>query len=230
MAISNSPKVFELNGAKVVFNFDRFQSAFNNLAMSRNKRKVSIMSEISAAACVSIDAVKNWRRRYNGPSELAMIQAIARVLEISDWTELLTNYKEEVEMKYTLSDRQKDAVKRIYDAVVDFLADFLETDGFNNYWYDLTCDPSEREDALYEIAEAKYRNVCRVYRKEFFDLNGTEIYIELSDYVYDDIMDTYDGKLSYAYRFEALVEEHPTTEDDYAKAINKINHIITKYL
>ena len=43
-------------------------------------------------------------------------------------------------------------------------------------------------------------------------------------------MDTYDGKLSYAYRFEALVEGHPTTEDDYSKAMKKFNQIITKYL
>ena len=55
-------------------------------------------------------------------------------------------------------------------------------------------------------------------------------------YVYEDIYDIYSGKLGYAYRFEAGVEnidgtrDTVTTEEDYVKYLNMINSIIDKYI
>ena len=43
-------------------------------------------------------------------------------------------------------------------------------------------------------------------------------------------MSTYDGKCSYAYRFEAIPDGNPTTDEDYNEALKKLNGIIEKYI
>lgn len=41
----------------------------------------------------------------------------------------------------------------------------------------------------------------------------------------------YDGKLGYEYRIKAYDHNgNPTTNDDYVKAMNKLNSIIEKYI
>ena len=37
----------------------------------------------------------------------------------------------------------------------------------------------------------------------------------------EDLVETYKGKLGYAYRFEAIPDGNPTTDEDYEKAMNK---------
>jgi hypothetical protein len=44
------------------------------------------------------------------------------------------------------------------------------------------------------------------------------------------LWETFDGKLGYAYRFEAIADGNPTTEDDYNKALKRINEIIEQYI
>lgn len=230
MAISKQSKIFDLDGQQVVFDFIRFQDAISNLAKRRKKTKHTIYLEISCAACVSEEAVRNWARRANGPSDLSMIIAAAKTLEISNWKDLLTNFEEEQTMKLILTDRQQEAAKCIYNAVIDFLDEFSESNGFNDIWFELTCNPADREDELCNIVEAKHRDVYRVCKREYFDLHNTRIYEELCDFVYNDLFEIFNGKLSYGYRFEAMVDNHPTTEDDYSDALKKINAIICKYL
>ena len=41
-------------------------------------------------------------------------------------------------------------------------------------------------------------------------------------FVSDDLIDIYDGKESYAYRFEAHADGNPTTSEDYEQSHDKI--------
>ena len=122
------------------------------------------------------------------------------------------------------------SIKRVYDAIIDFLYEFEKSNGFNDYWFDLDIHPQSRESKLYDMAVASVEKVELVLKKEYCFLGKTKIYIELMDFVYNDLYDIFDGKLSYAYRFEAIVDGNPTTSDDYYKTLNKINEIIEKYV
>jgi hypothetical protein len=64
-----------------------------------------------------------------------------------------------------------------------------------------------------------------------FDLRGTELYTELNDFVYDDLVDTYNEKIGPSYRIAASVDgEGITTNEDYCDAMSKLNDILEKYL
>ena len=69
-----------------------------------------------------------------------------------------------------------------------------------------------------------------VLDQEYFDLHDCDIYDELSEFVSQDLYNTYDGKISYAYRFEAIPDGNPTTGEDYEKAMTKLNTIVCKYV
>ena len=130
-----------------------------------------------------------------------------------------------------LNELQLVSLKRIYDAIIDFLTDFEETDGFTgNLWYEYVRRGSkDPEYEIYLYAEEKRNHVMRIVQKEYFYLRTTKVYQEIEEYVENDLCEIFDGKLEYAYRFEAVVDGHPTTIDDYNHALNRINEIINKY-
>ena len=130
-----------------------------------------------------------------------------------------------------LSERQLSATKRVYDACIQFLHEFQRTAGFNDCWFDLKDSGStDIETELTEMADDKIKHICLILKQEYFDLRNCEIYNDLWEFVNEDLMNTYDGKLSYAYRFEALADGNPTTEDDYNKAMIRLNTIVGKYI
>ena len=101
----------------------------------------------------------------------------------------------------------------------------------NDLWFEIEKEPSARENELYEIANKEHKKVMLVLKKEYFYLKETKAYYDLENYIYNNLYDIYDGKLSFGYRFEATGEKdgEPTLEEDYNKAINDINDIIDKY-
>ena len=130
-----------------------------------------------------------------------------------------------------LTERQVTAVKRVYDICIWFLAEFSNSDGFNAYWHTLQDKGIEDpEETIADMADEMHRKIELVLDQEYFDLRDTDIYNELCEFVSDDLVDIYDGKVSYAYRFEAHADGNPTTSEDYDKAMIKLNGIIEKYV
>ena len=124
------------------------------------------------------------------------------------------------------------SAKKIYDVLVGFLHEFDLTGGFTTaMWYDLEAKGSkDPESDMYDYIQGLEEKILLVFRQEYFYLHDTPIYNELLNFMDEDFGETYNGKLGYAYRFEAVPEENPTTEDDYVKAMDKLNSIIEKYI
>ena len=87
-----------------------------------------------------------------------------------------------------------------------------------------------------ELVDNKYSDLLLTYKKEYLFLKDQPIYEEIGNLLYDEngLDQCYSGKLSYGYRFEAMVEDihgnrGVTTSEDYELAMNKINSIIEKY-
>jgi hypothetical protein len=160
-----------------------------------------------------------------------MIRQIADVIEVRDYLKLMKKAEEFIKVT-NLSTLQIESAKRIYDAVIDYLTDFYKTAGFTGaLWYKFAKSGSkDPEDDIYRYAERKIAIVELVLQKEYFYLRNTEIYEEFSEYVENDLYDIFNGKLGYAYRFEAMAEGNPTTEDDYSKALTRLDEIIDKYI
>lgn len=230
-------RVFEHDGKQYRFHPNAFKESFNAVKSRKELSVKDLEEEIASAIGFSADAVHNWRMSTNGPSSLDTVQKIADVLGLQDWTLLLVEIKEE-RVNNRRDEIELYAVKRIYDAVVTFMDEFLHTDGFNDYWHELfneQPDPSEwvTELRLAELAERKYRQVLLAYKKEYMFLKDHPVYEELGNILYNEggLQDCYEGKLSYMYRFEGPTFEppHPTTEEDYLAAMKKVDDVIGRY-
>lgn len=229
--ISKETKIFQVNGKKMQFDFLVFTREFQRHRKAEGL-KVSQLEEIIAdAVSVSVEAVHNWRFRSNGPSDLQTIKDIAKELNISQWELLLKEVTEDTNM-VKLTTQQQESLKRVYDSIINFLHIFENTDGFTgNLWYRFAEQGSkDPEEDIQEYADKEYYKVELVIKKEYFYLHDTAVYDEIYDYFYNDLLDTYDGKLGYAYRFEAIPDGNPTTSEDYEKALKRINEIIEKYV
>ena len=81
-----------------------------------------------------------------------------------------------------------------------------------------------------KICDGYVDKIILSYKKEYLFLKNTEIYEKIGNFIYNDLYETFENKLSYAYRFEAEVSGNPSTYEDYYKELSTINQIIDKYL
>lgn len=228
--ISKETTTFEINGKLMKFNFDLFLKLFEKYQQNNRLTVTALQDELSEKINVTTYAVKNWRQRNNGPGSLDIIQDVAKFLNISDWKMLLKEVEGGKKME-RLTDREKTAVKKIYDVCIWFLNKFEKSDGFNSYWHDFVEKGSSNPKLdIEELVDSLMQNVFLVIDQEYFDLRGCEIYNELSEFISEDLQNVYSGKLSYAYRFEAIPYGNPTTFDDYGKAMLRLNNIIDQYV
>ena len=216
------------DGETYYFNFTEFKKLFREECQRRKIGVTRFENDLAESLHLTNDAIHNWRFRKNGPSDINIINNIAKEFNLNNTLILLTKY--EHGEKTTLNDLQKLSVKRIYDSIIDYLNIFEKTNGFNDLWFDLTCDNKDKPSKLCDIALGHVDILHLILQKEYVFLKNTEIYDELIDLEYNDIYDSFDGKLTYAYRFEAEPGTGLTTRDDYYKLLNKLNNIIDKYL
>lgn len=235
MAKSKRTKVFEIKNKKYRFDHTKFNFVFNEYCIKNGITKDKLENDLSYKISISKNAIHNWRFGLNGPSTLEIIISVSEllcerkylsfleeVIDMNEKTEDIRDYEE----KY--SELQIQSIKRIYDKIVEFLYEFKSTGGFTTtLWFDfLEQGYTDPQSAIYDYIEEKLDNIYLIVQKEYFYLHGLKIYEEIFEFVDNDLIETYDSKLGYAYRFEAGPNGNPTTEEDYEKALKKINGII----
>ena len=216
-----------INDKECYFNLNIFNFIFMHYKTKNNLKIGELEERLANFVNKDSSTIHNWRNLTSGPSDLETIQLIAKFFEIGDYKLL---FNEENESMKKLSDLQMLSVKRIYDMIMDYLEEFDKSDGFNNYWHDLKVEPEDRQGVLYDIALGYVDKIILAYKKEYLFLKNTEIYEKIGNFIYNDLYETFENKLSYAYRFEAEVSGNPSTYEDYYKALSTINQIIDKYM
>ena len=222
-------RVYCVDGRKAIFN----KIAFNHLMKQKSRKdriSVSKLEQLLAEKLqIAVNTVHKWNYNGGGPSDYNMVVQLAEFFGASEASMLLTFIDEGENNMTHLTNRQLSAVKRIYDICIWFLYEFERSDGFNNYWHQFSQQGfSDPKTQIEELADGMLAKVQLVLDQEYFDLRGCDIYDELCKFVDEDLLDTYDGKLSYAYRFEAITNGNPTTTEDYNKAIIRLHAIIDK--
>lgn len=211
------------------FNTSSFFELFTKLRKKDNRNVTQLETELADTLHMSKESIHSWRFDTCGPGSLELIESLRIFFNLDSVEPLLLSIKTK-EDKMKLTDLQLLSLKRIYDSIIDYLYIFNYSDGFNDYWYDLEGSSDVREDKLYEIATKEIDKVILTLKKEYIFLKDFTFYDELRTFIYNDLYDTFDGKLSYAYRFEAIPDNNPTTSDDYFKALNKLDLIIEKII
>lgn len=223
-------KRYEINETDYLFNYQRFNELF---IKEKGKKLIGdLEQELADSIHVSKDTVHSWRNRVQSPNDLDIVKSISNYYKLEDYKNLLIVKRDNKKMD-KFNDIQISSIKRIYDSIIEHLDYFEETDGYNDLWLDFKVKGIKSEyieDKLYEVAEKELNKVILCYKKEKMLLKNTKIYDEIGDYIYNDLYDIFDSKLKYAYRFEAILDGNPTTNDDYNKAMSKIDSIIEKYI
>lgn len=218
-----STRKFRIEDKDYCFNFSSFKYAFTKY---RNREKLKVAEaeqRIADKLYVSSSAVHNWCHQKNGISDLDAIKRLADLFDV-DYMILLEESREDI-MKEKCTDLQIQSIKKIYDEIIEFLFYFSETNGFSNLWirYENKGVPKNLiESTIYEFADTEIRKIGMKLQKEFFYLRDLSIYDTLYDFVDVDLVNIYDRKCGYAYRFEAI----GSTDEDYLKALNKLNDIV----
>ena len=222
-------RVFTENGVQYCFNRITFRSLVDRYAKENGISKGQVADDISKHLHVTTDAVNKWKYGKNGPADMDTIKEIAVYLHV-DWLFLV---KKEIggSAMTQMNERQKDAAKRCYDVLIWFLEEFSNTDGFNSWWLDFKEQGSQNpEDDIYERITQMEERVRLVIEQEYFDLHDHEIYDAFCEFAGEDLTNVYNGKVGYAYRFEADGESAPTVWQDYEVARNRLNEIIERYV
>ena len=225
-------KKYIINETIYYFDYEIFNNYFRDKKVKNHITLENLEIELSEYLNISKDAVHSWRFKKQSPSSLEIIVKISNFFNINDYMILLKR-KEQKKQMNDLNQYQINSIKTIYDKIIEHLDYFYHTDGYNDLWLhfvDEGYDKNLIEDKLYEIAEKKINEVFLSYEKERIFLKNTPIYDEIGEFIYNDLYDIFDGKLSYAYRFEAIPDGNPTTREDYEKALKSINIIIDKYI
>ena len=230
MAISKSLKIFEYQNKNYQFDAKKFDDISKRYKSKKRMTLRNIESLIASKVNISEDAVRNWRYGKNGPSSLEMIEKISEVLELKDLTSLLVEIDGGKQM-ITITDREKVALKKVYDSIVDFLYEFLDTDGFYLIMDDIKngtgCEFTEN---MYDEISEKLSNVYRTHNREYFDLGRHEVYNELNEYINTYVYDMFDGKITFGNGKIVVKPSKLTVDEEYANALSALNRIIEKYI
>lgn len=231
-------RAFGIDGKQMAFDRETFNDLFRREAKNAGCSIGEFERHLASKAFVGSDAVHSWRMGNSGPGDLEKIELVAAALGVRRET-LLKGEEGKGVMTSKLTNRKLEALRRIYGAVIEYQEDFLYTCGFNDCWFDLIdagIEPKNVEEALYELVQKKWRSVELAAKKEGLDLRGEPVYDMLLDYIYNDLIDIYDGKLSYAYRFEAPVlrtdggTSGVLLEDDYESARKRLHEILDEWV
>lgn len=224
-----SVKKYIIKEEEYVFDREALKSALRDVSKRNKITKEKLIDELVEKDVSTRDTIKNWQYGKSSPASKEEILNIADALDIDEMRLLKKcGGEEKVER---LNERQLAAAKRIYDIAIWFLEEFNNTDGFTSIEVDYRAagydDPKEaRADRVDEMR----RKVDLVISQEYFDLHDHEIYDDFCEFAAEDLLDIYNGKLDFGYRFGAHPEgSHPTVWDDYEKAMQHLNQIVERY-
>jgi transcriptional regulator with XRE-family HTH domain len=222
-------RTYELDGKKKKFNSVGFRRRVETYCKANKITKAKFEQLLEEKINWDKETIHKWIYGKNNPNDLEVVKSLANELGISDYIQLLDDVEDE-KMKQ-LTDRQVTAVKKIYDSCVWFLNEFYNSDGFNDLWHKLVAEGVENpESAITEYVDNLHKKVNLIADQEFFDLRDTDIYNELCEFISDELEEIYYGKVSYAYKFEAIASGQQNTAEDYGNAMDKLNKIIEKYV
>lgn len=215
---------FDIDGKSYIFNFDTFRRYFKSHAKMAETKSAEYENIIAAEAGVSPASIHAYLSKSNGPGDIKIIEAIALFWNI----DIKTLLREDNEiMSIRLNDREKEAVRRIYCEIIDFMEKFIRSDGAFMCEPDGTWLGNEKQG---DYISYSYDRLEYAYDKEYIDLSRHPIYSELWDFIYNDLFEMFNEKCDGSIRYEPEEFGGVSAQADYDTAMNKITAILDKYI
>lgn len=228
LMISRNLRKFYVDEHQMSFDIETFRRLF--MKFKSNHKVGEYESILADVLCVDRATIHNWRMNSNGPSDLDKIKSLAAYWNI-DYKTLLKFSGCEI-MNLKLTDREKEALRRVYGSILDFLDLFERTDGFiwtaNIYKYE---GYGNKDGA--DIACDAYNSLFSALEHEYIDLGNHPLYDVLYNYIDEELFQIFDGKLDPDYRFDPIDNNgnmNPSVQEDSENARKKLRQIIDSYL
>lgn len=221
-------RTFTVNDKEVQFNAEAFDQAIV-LFCRKQRLKIGDVEElVSDKIGVSRETLRNWRKGSNGPSDPELIEKAAERLNVTDWTTLFSEVKTDGGTEMTrLSEKQIEAVKRIYDVCTETLNHFLYLDNVKTMIR--KCGRRKEFEPAFDVAACCSELGNRMYLvvdKEYFYLRGTEIYDLLAELTVDIANEVVPSLLTYMDELEQVEELYVRLSEDAARYMQELNRII----
>ena len=196
---SKNTRVFLLEGKSYQFNFVVFMRLFIVKASEFNMKYGEHEQFLADELLVSREAIHNWRNNLNGPSGIDIIQNLATIWKV-DYHCLLIEIKEIETEGVTMKVNDeisyvREAIKKVYGAMDDFLEFFEKTNGLQNG------TTEETRNSLLLAANVKKDYVITVLRKEMLDI---------PEQLYDRLYGFINDRLNYILEGEPFEDEDPS--------------------
>jgi hypothetical protein len=209
--ISKELTTFQVDGKDYKFDCKTFDNVFHRRAKEKGMKIAEFEQTLADQIHVSQAAVHNWRMGLNGPSDLDKVKGIAEVLNLDTMNLLIEKRGEMMNREQILTDRQLEALRRVFVSIEEFFMTYDETEGFSAY-YDY--DGKKPVKPCIDAAETAYRKVEKTLRLEYFDLGNTEVYHQLIDFWDEDLFSLIQPeKLTPRYRYEPIDDEGNMNND-----------------
>lgn len=216
--------VYDVNGLSMVFNHEAFRRIFSDRAAKEKKLGRQYETIVGEQTDLGASTIHEYLLKNDVPKDLSTVKRIATNWRLG-YLSLLEPLEAQAKGK-PLSEREREAVRRIYGAVCEFNRVFFETDG-------MFCDEEGgsylaggiRSDSAYR----EYRKVLYAYRCEYIDLSEHPIYEELWDYINNSLREMFVSRLEKSSRYDNQENGRPI-DTDYNESTEKIISILDKYI
>lgn len=216
--------VYDVSGLRMLFNFDAFRRIFSDRASKEKKLGRQYETIVGEATGLGPSKIHEILLKNTSPDDLAQVKKIAEAWQIGYLTLLIP--QEQPEKKSELTDRELEAVRRIYRAISEFNRMFFETDGlFVDEDGGSYLAGGIRTDSAYR----EYRKVLFAFRCEYIDLKNHPIYEDFWNYINGGLREMFVGRLEKSSRYDVMQNGKPI-DVDYNEASEKLIALIDKYI
>ncbi len=169
-------KTYEYEGKEMSFDCLRLKRAAAAYQKINSINRADMLEAIARDVGVSPSTVENWLRGKNAPVDLDVIEALSDALGLGGKMFLLAEVNRRSGMD-RLSERQMTALKRISDKFIEYVSDYVNSEGYDKYYQKYAAEGCDNpREKVFELAESLYNDLLTVYHQEYFDLHGTDIY------------------------------------------------------
>lgn len=138
----NNKKIYNYNDKKYKFNYQRFSNLLDELSSSQNKKPTStsflMYMEEKLNDVVRASTIKGWKCGKNSPATIETVEKVANIFGLNQTDLLIEISEDKNNMMYKknykdLNDAQFAILQDVYSSIIEGIARFEETCGFQYY-------------------------------------------------------------------------------------------------
>ncbi len=176
---SRTFRTFDVDGIMYSFSLEGFKNAITQYQIQQKEEGKpyllkDISEELATELNITVEALNNWRKGYNGPSDIERIKEISTVLGCN-YKELLKTREGEVhmvtkEVSYNPNASEKEAIQSIINDLLEIIECFGKTNAFEGIPLNSSDEKKQEVEKQSEDIEEWFFNIRKKLRKSSYHI------------------------------------------------------------